>query len=73
MANKTTTKYSPEVRERTVRLVFERQGEHAPQWTAIGSIAAEIGCTAEILRDPHNLGDEGGLSWFGARMRRLPG
>jgi hypothetical protein len=43
-------------------MVFERQGEHAPQWTAIGSVAAETGCPAEILRDPHNLGDEGSLS-----------
>jgi len=31
MANKTSTKYSPEVRERAVRMVFEHQGEHAPQ------------------------------------------
>ena len=50
MTNKTWTKYSPEVRERAVRIVFEHQGEHAPQWTAIGSIAAKIGCTAETLR-----------------------
>jgi transposase len=31
MTNKTATKYSPEVRERAVRMVFEHQGEHAPQ------------------------------------------
>ena len=31
MANKTSTKYSPEVCERAVRMVFEHQGEHAPQ------------------------------------------
>jgi transposase-like protein len=31
-------------------VVFEHQGEHASQWTAIGSIAAKIGCTAETLR-----------------------
>jgi transposase len=31
MANKTSMKYSPEVRERAVRMVFEHQGEHAPQ------------------------------------------
>jgi transposase len=30
--------------------VFEHQGEHASQWTAIGSIAAKIGCTAETLQ-----------------------
>jgi transposase-like protein len=50
MTKKASTKYAPEVRERAVRMVFEHQGEHASQWTAIGSIAAKIGCTAETLR-----------------------
>jgi transposase len=45
-----STRYSPEVRERAVRLVFEHQGEHDSQWAAIGSIANKIGCTAETLR-----------------------
>ena len=45
-----STRYSPEVRERAVRLVFENQGEHDSQWAAIGSIAGKIGCTAEALR-----------------------
>ncbi len=44
------SRYSPEVRERSVRMVLEHQGEHASQWAAIGSIAAKIGCTAETLR-----------------------
>lgn len=44
------SKYSPEVRERAVRLVFEQQGEHESQWAAIGVIASKIGCTAETLR-----------------------
>ena len=43
-------RYSPEVRERSVRMVFEHQGEHESQWAAIASIAAKIGCTAETLR-----------------------
>ena len=50
MTKKASTKYAPEARERAVRMVFEHQGEHASQWTAIGSIAAKIGCTAETLR-----------------------
>ena len=44
------SKYSPEVRERAVRMVFEHQGEYESQWAAIGSISAKIGCTAETLR-----------------------
>ena len=42
--------YSPEVRERAVRLVFEQQKEHESQWSAIKSIASKIGCAAETLR-----------------------
>jgi transposase len=47
---KRTSKFSPEVRERAVRLVFEHQGEYESQWAAISSIAGKIGCTAETLR-----------------------
>ena len=43
-------RFSPEVRERAVRLVHQHQGDHASQWAAISSIAAKIGCTAETLR-----------------------
>ena len=50
MTKKPTTQYSPEVRERAVRMVFDHQGDHASQWAAIVSIAAKIGCTAETLR-----------------------
>ena len=47
---KKSTKYSPEVRERAVRMVREHQDEHESQWAAICSIAGKIGCTPETLR-----------------------
>ena len=43
-------RYSPEVRERAVRMVFEHEGEYESQWAALISIASKIGCTAETLR-----------------------
>ena len=45
-----TKPFSPEVRERAVRLVWEHQGEYPTQWAAITSIAGKIGCSAETLR-----------------------
>ena len=42
--------YSPEVRERAVRLVLTSEHEHKSRWSAIQSIATKIGCTPETLR-----------------------
>lgn len=43
-------RYSPEVKERAVRMLLEHQDEYPSQWQAICSIAAKIGCTGETLR-----------------------
>jgi transposase len=43
-------KFSPEVVERAVRMVFDAKDQYASQWAAIESISAKIGCTAETLR-----------------------
>ena len=45
-----STRYSPEIRERAVRMVFEHQADYDSQWAAMNSIAAKIGCTTETLR-----------------------
>jgi transposase len=50
MTKKASNRFSPEVRQRAVRMVLDHGGDHASQWAAIGSIAAKIGCTAETLR-----------------------
>ncbi|HJU50144.1 MAG TPA: IS3 family transposase [Pseudogulbenkiania sp.] len=47
---KKSTRYSPEIMERAVRLVFESREQYESQWAAIESIAGKIGCTAETLR-----------------------
>ena len=44
------SRFSPEVRERAVRMVFEHAEKHASQWATIMSIAEKIGCTPETMR-----------------------
>ncbi|XJB92203.1 IS3 family transposase [Escherichia coli] len=44
------TRFSPEVRQRAVRMVLESQSEYDSQWATICSIAPKIGCTPETLR-----------------------
>jgi len=45
-----SSRYSPEFRERAVRMLLEQQGEYSSQWAAMGAIASKLGCTAETLR-----------------------
>ena len=44
------SRYSPEVRERAVRMVTEHVAEYGSEWQAIQSIASKIGCSSETLR-----------------------
>ncbi len=64
---KRSNRYSPEVRERAVRMVLEHERDYDSQWSAIGSIAGKIGCTPETLRKwvrqtEVNTGRRGGLT-----------
>ena len=48
---KTTNKYSPEVRERAVRMVLDGVGQHESRGAAIVSIASKIGCGRQTLNE----------------------
>lgn len=49
MSKNNANKFSPEVRERAVRLVQEHQGEYPSLWLAVESIAPKIGCSSQTL------------------------
>ena len=44
------SKYSPELRERAVRMVFDHAHEYPSQWAALRSVAEKLGCGSEVLR-----------------------
>ena len=48
---KKTNKFSPEVRERAVRMVQEQRGQYPSLWAAIESIAPKIGCVPQTLNE----------------------
>jgi transposase len=72
-----SSRFSQEVRERAVRMVFEHRGEYDSEWEAMVSIAEKIGCSAETLRKwvrqtEVDSGHRGGLTTDEkARMKEL--
>ncbi len=69
-------RYSKEVRERAVRMVFEQEVRHGSRWETIRSISSKIGCSAESLRKwvqqtEIDAGSRGGLTTDEAAKMRV--
>jgi hypothetical protein len=61
-----SSRYSPEFRVRTVRMVREHAAAYPSQWAAIESIPVKLGCTSETLRQwvRQTERDAGRVDWF---------
>jgi transposase-like protein len=74
--NKKSNKFSPEVKERAVRMVLEHRGEYPSLWAAVESTALEIGCVPQTLlgwvqRHEVDTGARAGVVVRGFRDRRV--
>ena len=72
-----SNKFSPELRERTVRMVPKHRGESPSLWAAIESIAPKIGCVPQTLRGPLRVlaalpaGSRAYTGWRASAVRRV--
>ena len=50
MTQKTAKQFSPELRERAVRMVQDREREGGSQWESVGAVAVKLGGSRDTLR-----------------------